>query len=68
MYVLEIIVCPFVIFLLASVLSVLLRHTEYDYPFGLFKLFLLYCVVSGEATPTDFIVFGLTRSGLKPTI
>jgi hypothetical protein len=26
------------------------------------------CMLSGEATNTNFIVFGLTRSGLKPTI
>jgi hypothetical protein len=26
------------------------------------------CVISGEATNTNFIVFGLTRTGLEPTI
>ena len=26
------------------------------------------CVVSGEATNTNFIIFGLIRSGLEPTI
>jgi hypothetical protein len=31
--------CPFVLFLLAIVLSVLLRYTDSDYPFGIFKLF-----------------------------
>jgi hypothetical protein len=31
-------VCPFVPFLLVIVLSVLLRYTNYDYPFGIFKL------------------------------
>jgi hypothetical protein len=31
--------CPFVIFLLVIVLSVLLRHTDSDCPFGIFKLF-----------------------------
>jgi len=40
MYVLLIVVCPFVFFLLAIVLSVL-RFTDSDYPFGNFKLFLL---------------------------
>ena len=40
MYVLQIVVCPFVLFLLAIVLSVLLRHTDSDCPFGIFKLFL----------------------------
>jgi len=34
------VVCPFVLFLLAIVLSVLLRYTDYDCPFGVFKLFL----------------------------
>ena len=44
MYVLQILVCPFVLFLLAIVLSVLLRYTDSDYPFGIFKLFLhVYC-------------------------
>jgi len=40
MYVLSIIVCPFVLFLLAIVLSVLLRYMVSDCPFGIFKLFL----------------------------
>ena len=39
MYVLLIIVCPFVLFILVIVLSVLLRYTDSDYPFGIFKLF-----------------------------
>jgi hypothetical protein len=39
-YVLLIVVCPFVLFLLAIVLSVLLRDTDSDYSFGIFKLFL----------------------------
>ena len=48
MYVLLIVVCPFVLFLLAIVLSVLLRYTDSDCPFGIFKIFLiqvlkLYC-------------------------
>jgi hypothetical protein len=33
-------VVPFVLFLLVIVLSVLLRYTDSDYPFGIFKLFL----------------------------
>ena len=33
-----IIVCPFVLFLLAIALSVLLRYTDSDYPFGIFKI------------------------------
>jgi len=40
MYALLIVVCPFVLFLLAIVLSVLLQHTDSDCPFGIFKLFL----------------------------
>ena len=40
MYVLWIVVCPFVLFLLAIVLSVLFRYTDSDYPFGISKLFL----------------------------
>ena len=39
--VLQIIVCPFVLFLLAMVVSVL-RFMSDDYPFGIFKLFLTY--------------------------
>ena len=38
-YVLQIVVCPFVLFLSAIVLSVL-RYTDSDCPFGIFKLFL----------------------------
>ena len=32
--------CPFVIFSFAIVLFVLLRYTDSDYPFGIFKIFL----------------------------
>jgi hypothetical protein len=39
LYVFPIVVCPFVLFLLAFVLSVL-RYTVSDCPFGIFKLFL----------------------------
>ena len=35
-----IVVCPFVLFLLAIMLSVHLRFTDSDYPFDIFKLFL----------------------------
>ena len=38
-YVLQIVVCPFSPFLLTTVLSVLLRFTDSNYPFGIFKLF-----------------------------
>ena len=37
--ILNIIVCPFVLFLLTIVLSVFLRFTDSDYPFGICKLF-----------------------------
>jgi hypothetical protein len=40
MYVLQIVVCPFVFFLSAIVFSVLLRYTDSVSPFGIFKLFL----------------------------
>ena len=33
------VVCPFVLLLLASVVSVLLRYTDSDYPSGILKLF-----------------------------
>jgi hypothetical protein len=39
MYALLIVVCSFVLFLLTIVLSVLLRYTDSDYPFVIFKLF-----------------------------
>jgi len=41
MYILLIVVCSFVLFLLVIVLSVLLRYTDSDCPFGIFKLVLL---------------------------
>jgi len=41
MYVLLIVVCSFVHFLLAILLSVLLLYTDSDCPFGIFKLFLI---------------------------
>ena len=44
-YVLLIVVCPFVLFLLPIVLSVLLRYTDSDYPFDIFKLFWVFCEV-----------------------
>jgi hypothetical protein len=44
------VVCPFVLFLLAIVLSVLLRCTDSDYPLGIFKhlhfLYMLYNISS----------------------
>jgi hypothetical protein len=52
--VLYIIVCPFVIFLLAIVLFVLLRFMAFDYPFGLFKLFLVKCKRELESDHLSF--------------
>ena len=40
MYVFQIVVCLFVLFLLLIVSSVLLQYTDSDYLFGIFKLFL----------------------------
>jgi len=48
-YDLWIVVCPFVLFLLAIVLSVLLRFTNSDYPSGIFKLCLVL-ITSQERT------------------
>ena len=39
-YVLQIVVCPFVLFLLTIVLSVLLRYTDSDYLHSIIKLFI----------------------------
>ena len=44
MYVFPIVVCPFVLFLLSIVLSVL-RYMDSDYSFGIFKLFFTICSV-----------------------
>ena len=38
--ILQIVVCPFVLFPLVIVLSIRLRFTDSDYPFGLFKHFI----------------------------
>jgi len=58
MYVLYIVVCAFVIFLSAIVLSVLLRFTDSDYLFDIFKLFLaliyvLYVIVTSYIRSMD---------------
>ena len=43
MYVLKIVVCPFVFFPLAIVLSVLHRFAGSDYPFSIFIILLAQC-------------------------
>jgi len=56
MYALLIVVCPFVLFLLAIVLSVFLRYTDYDGPFGIFKLF-LDCLIDNIFVQFGGLVF-----------
>ena len=41
-----IVVCPFVLFLLTNVLSLLLQYTDSDYHFDIFKLFLYSIALS----------------------
>jgi hypothetical protein len=45
MYILYIIACSFVLFLLAIVLTVPLRYTNSDYPFDIFKLLLWHIAI-----------------------
>ena len=49
------IVCPFVLFLL-TIVSQVLRFTDSDYPFGIFKLFLLWCWKSSVPMNTIILV------------
>jgi hypothetical protein len=56
MYVLSIVVCPFVLFRLAIVWSVLLGYTDSDYPFGIFKLFLLSSKVFTNTNISDLFL------------
>jgi hypothetical protein len=54
-----IVVCPFVLFLLAIVLSVLLQYTDSDFPFGIFNLFFSHF---GYLAPNnDFSIFDLVK-------
>ena len=65
MYVLQIVACPFVLFPLSIVLSVLLRYTDSDYPFGIFKLFFDYptcLLLAKKIFFTNIIVGGLVRT------
>jgi hypothetical protein len=51
--------CPFVLFLSAIVLYVLLRYTDSDYPFGIFKLFLSFCPFSfGHCVVCSSSIYG----------
>ena len=44
------------------------RHNILIQSQSVFALTLQWCILSGEATNTNFIVFGLTRPGLEPMI
>ena len=69
MYVLYIVVCRLYFFLLVIALSVLLRFTDSEYPFGIFKHLLLQeSNIACEEANTNFMVFGLTRQWLEPDI
>ena len=51
--------CPFVLFLSVIVLSVLLRYTDSDCPFGIFKLFLSFCPFSfGHCVVCSSSIYG----------
>ena len=54
-----------VIFLLAIVLSVLLRFTDSGYPFGLFKLFLAYTAVYQGAKEYLHILTNLVHTKIS---
>jgi hypothetical protein len=54
----EIVVCPFVVFLLAIVLSVL-RFTDSDYPFSIFNLFSI--VLSVFRFTDSYYPFGIFK-------
>jgi hypothetical protein len=60
MCVLLIVVCQFVLFLLAIVLSVLLRYTDSDCSFGIFKLF-LHVLLSEIINKLLFILFRIIK-------
>jgi hypothetical protein len=51
------VVCPFVLFLLAIVLSVL-RFADSHYPFGIFKYFLVYIMTRIGYIPMKEIIIG----------
>ena len=52
-------VCSLVLFVLVIVLSVLLRYTDSDYLFGIFKLFLSFCTFSfGHCVVCSSSIYG----------
>jgi hypothetical protein len=51
----------FVLFLLDIVLSVLLRYTDSDYPFGIFKLFQLTIIIISLVHTTILLAIDRTR-------
>jgi len=70
-YVLQIVVSPFILFLLAIVLSVLLRYTDSYYPFKLFtnteikvKEQPFYCCSTFHSHPSVFISIDLNPIGV----
>ena len=67
-YVLQIVVCPFVLSLLIIVLSVLLRYTDSDYPPIILNSACSLKQRSEQTTNTNFTVLDLARPGLEPTI
>jgi len=67
-YALYIVVCPFVFFVLTTVLSVLLRYTDSDYPFGIFKLFLQLCSVQSFVASTLRLLRSWQSQNTLPTM
>jgi hypothetical protein len=63
MYVLLIVVCAFVLFLLAIVLSVLLRYTDSDYPFVLIFIFIKfnYCMMICYYMKINLLMYDISR-------
>jgi hypothetical protein len=60
LYFFWILVYHFVLFLLVIVLSVLLRYTDSDCPFGIFKLFLEKNCVTNDNRHVPFVVVTIT--------
>ena len=61
-YVVYIVVCPVLLyFLLAIALSVLLRSTDFDYPFGIFKLFFNNSINISKTNISQYLIVYLTE-------